>query len=534
MAGPTIEARVRDDMESRGIDAGLSLRILDAYNRGEYDRFKPIEVSEIPEASGESIVDLTDDSGIVVDLRTARDHLGSKLPGKLVDAITRSAEPDGGSLVVSGRALERIGTLLMPLVSYGVLNGGSASSYADVTKNRGFSAELFDLLSSEFQSLAEVSTGRPKGLTPAYLNKDGTHGPSFLLLKMRSVLISVIRSREAQRRTGLGGGLTPDPLVPLFQMSSVHTQDPLADAYTRYPDHPLLSDLVTHTGINPAAVQDAVQPLIAAYTHSSEGRPKRIFSHAYGNDGQTLPLPGGHGQSFAVLSEIYRGLRASGKRYVYLGNVDNLGYLPDPREIACMALTGKQAGFDFARKTPVDVKGGILVRDLSGSLNCADIGPAISSEDVARAQQSGRPILFNAATGLFDLDYLCENLNRITTDLPVRFTDQKKDAGQYSQAEQVTWEVLGMLDDFLVFTVDKWERFLAAKLLLETLMTSGTRLEDPLYPGSDNPAENLRSTAAQLNAGLISRLRETYGMERSGGVWVPIPAERLVASQESA
>ena len=55
----------------------------------------------------------------------------------------------------------------------------------------------------------------------------------------------------------------------------------------------------------------------------------------------------------------------------------------------------------------------------------------------------------------------------------MRFTDQDKDAGRYSQAEQVTWEVAGILPAFLSFAVDKYDRFIAAKLFAETLLTSG-------------------------------------------------------------
>ncbi|HKJ84796.1 MAG TPA: UTP--glucose-1-phosphate uridylyltransferase, partial [Spirochaetia bacterium] len=279
--------------------------------------------------------------------------------------------------------------------------------------------------------------------------------------------------------------------------------------------------------------ESAVQPLISAYTHSDDGRPKRVFSEAWGKEDETLPLPGGHGQNFAVLADIYRRLHDAGKRFVYLGNVDNLGFLPDPVEIAYLALSGKQAGFDFAYKTPVDVKGGVLVRDRSGHLNCADIGPAVSKEDVAEAQDAGKPILFNAATGLFDLDFLVENLDRIVRELPTRFTDQDKDAGRYSQAEQVTWEVLGMLDDFLVFSVSKWDRLLAAKLLLETLMTSGIRLDDPTYPTSDDPASDLRSTAQKLHEGLVSKFESAYGMRRDGERWEAIPAAEMLERVEN-
>ena len=236
------------------------------------------------------------------------------------------------------------------------------------------------------------------------------------------------------------------------------------------------------------------------------------------------------------LKNIYRTLHESGKRFAYLGNVDNLGFLPDPVEVAYLTLSGKQAGFDFAYKTAVDVKGGILVRDQAGHLNCADIGPAVSKEDVAKAQESGKPVLFNAATGLFNLDYLVSNVDRIIKELPTRFTDQDKDAGRYSQAEQVTWEVVGMLDDFLVFSVSKWDRLLAAKLLAETLMTSGIRLDDPAYPTSDDPADDLKSTAERLHAGLVKKLRTEYGMRRTegdDGRWEPIPAADIKRTIEA-
>ncbi|MFW5689778.1 MAG: hypothetical protein ACOC1U_09410, partial [Spirochaetota bacterium] len=104
---------------------------------------------------------------------------------------------------------------------------------------------------------------------------------------------------------------------------------------------------------------------------------------------------------------------------------------------------------------------------------------------------------------------------------------QDKDAGRYSQAEQVTWEVIGMLDDFLVFSVSKWKRLLAAKLLSETLMTSGIAIDDPAYPTSDDPANDLRSTARKLHEGLVSKLENEYGMRCEGGRWEPVPAAEI-------
>mgnify|MGYP006266726449 FL=1 len=524
----TISPELRERMGEQNIDVELSLSILDAYNNGQFDHFTPISVAEIPNVDGSTVIDFTTDPSLQIDGSAARERLAELVPEEVIDALPQIAKENDGVLTFDRKALEHLGLLLMPRVAYGVLNGGSATSYADKTKNSGFSEELFALMEDEFARMAEVSRGRAKGLTPAFVQPDGSFGPSFLQLKMRNLLVTAMRSRAALEALAPGcADELPMALLPFFQMTSIHTDDELASSYREYRSDPMLADLIALTGLDPTDPESAVQPLISAYTHSEKGRPKEIFANAYGREGEPLPLPGGHGQNFAVLKEVYRRLHDAGKRFVYLGNVDNLGFLPDPVEVAYLALTGKQAGFDFAYKTPVDVKGGILVRDTEGRLNCADIGPAVSKEDVAEAQDAGKPILFNAATGLFNLDYLVSNIDHITKELPTRFTDQNKDAGKYSQAEQVTWEVLGMLDDFLVFSVSKWNRLLAAKLLSETLMTSGIKLDSPDYPTSDDPATDLQGTAQKLHDGLVAKLETEYQMQRTDGLWSAVPAAEI-------
>jgi len=207
-------------------------------------------------------------------------------------------------------------------------------------------------------------------------------------------------------------------------------------------------------------------------------------------------------------------LRDSGIRFAYLGNVDNIAYLPDPIEIAILALSGLPAAFDFSIRTPMDVKGGILVETAGARRTIADIGPAISFDEVNRLEAGGSSILFNCAIGLFDLDWLVPRLDEIARDLPVRFTDQDKDAGHYAQAEQVTWEVAGILPSFLAFAVDKYDRFVAAKLLAETLLTSGAAAGDPRIP------PDLADTSRRLKAALERKLSGPYGLEVRGGKWV--------------
>lgn len=207
--------------------------------------------------------------------------------------------------------------------------------------------------------------------------------------------------------------------------------------------------------------------------------------------------------------------------------MDNLGNLPDPKGIALLALAGKEAAFDFSFKTPVDVKGGILVEDQRGRLNCADIGIAIPRETVEAREKEGAPILFNCATGLFSLDSLVPRIDRIIAELPLRTSIQDKDPGRYAQTEQVTWEILGMLEDFFVYGVEKSERFLASKLLLENLLTSGIALDHPEFPRHKDPSKDLFTLGRQLNRGLMRKLTGEFGMELKGQRWEPVEIEKL-------
>jgi hypothetical protein len=159
-------------------------------------------------------------------------------------------------------------------------------------------------------------------------------------------------------------------------------------------------------------------------------------------------------------------------------------------------------------------------------LNCADIGPAISQKEVESYAARGSSVLFNCATGIFNLAYLNANIDTIIERLPMRITDQEKDAGAYAQAEQITWEIIGMLDNFFIFAVEKYQRFLAAKVALETFMTSGIKLDHSGFP------EEKKELAAGLHRGLRDHLENEYGMEDIGGKWQPIPADRLRSGAE--
>ncbi len=524
-----VSKKIRKKMEEAGVDAGLTLDILNNYNRGRYDHVRPLKADSLPEPDGKRIVDVRSEVSWKLDKETARMRC-AKIDPNIDPEEYGKADEDGRSVVFDREALQRLGRRLLLYVSYGILNGGSATSYFDRRKNSSFHSGLFDQTMELFGPFAEKYAGKSKGVTPGFVNPDGTGGLSFIELTMRSLLVAALRYRREFGRTSADdarrqGTAAPadsvlEPLFPMFQMTSVRNNTEILKAYEQFRRSPCLEPLIEETGLNITEVLTGVQPLIAAYTHSEEGTPKFLFTRAYGKKDEILPLPGGHGQNFFVLKEVYTKLYEMGKRFVYLTNVDNLGSTVDPVSIALMALSGKQAGFDFSYRTPVDVKGGILVEDRHYGLTCADIGPAISKDEVFSYEASGTPVLFNCATGLFSLEYLVPRLDEIAERLPVRFSDQNKDAGKYSQAEQVTWEVLSLLDDFLVFAVDKYERFLAAKLFLENLLTSGIGLD---VLGD----EKFHDVAEKLHHGLVRKLETDYGMKQVGGVWMPMTPEEL-------
>jgi len=491
-----ISPELAQDLRSKGADLERTLRILELINmENPQDSAQKLI---IPQESDPRIEDRVSSRTLTIDADRAYTCLKElNLPEALLD----SAGLSGSSLILNEACLTRIGISLYPRVAYGVLNGGSATSYADIAKNEALSPRAFELLKHTFNDAASAAEGAPKGTTSAYFERDGRPGPSFLLLKMRSLLIHALEYRL------LTGNYETKPL-PFFQMTSQATDAPLKAAYEKYRSDPLVKDLINKTGVDPSHCESAVQGLIGALSPSSAGLPRRIFDAAGGRPESALALPGGHGENFRILADIYRKLQADGIRWAYLGNVDNSGYTVDSVAIAILALRGANAAFEFSWKTSVDRKGGVLVQGPNGRLSVADIGQAISQKELDNEEECGKRVLFNCATGLFNLDYLVPRLEYIADALPIRVSDQEKEAGNYAQAEQTTWEVLGLMENPLIFAVSKERRFVAAKTLMETLLAS------PISAKLETAQEidaSLRADSMRLRRGLEKLLNDEYG-----------------------
>ena len=133
-------------------------------------------------------------------------------------------------------------------------------------KTRAISEELYSFYQKDFERLAAAYEGKPKGITSAFLNPDGTPGPSFMELKLRSLLIKV---RQHAQRTG-----RPLPPLPVFQMTSVGNHHDIVQALYTYTESPFLGDLARALGFDCGSIKTAVQPLLAAYTGAAAGKEK--------------------------------------------------------------------------------------------------------------------------------------------------------------------------------------------------------------------------------------------------------------------
>lgn len=501
------------DFSSKMIDGDMTLRILEKVNRN-FEQASEEKVS-LPDSSYEQLVRPSSGYRFKADYQEVEQRISELIPAYSLPHPRKGRQ----FIELPLKELKNIGMHLLPFTAYGLLNGGAATSYIDRKKNSSYFPPLLDLLGSSFTSIAAEAEGKSKALTPAYMNPDGSPGFTFLEMKMRSILVLMV---EARRATGT------EVTIPLFEMRNPALNKQLEEACDNFRKSPALKDLIEELGYDVTRSRYRLQELTAAFTHSSEGSPRRLFTEAFGQPGELLALPGGHGLNFAVLRPLYEELHANGYRFSTLVNIDNMGNFIDPVHLALTFLTGSQASFEFSVKTPLDRKGGVLALTPDKHPTCVDIGVAVSYEEIEAAEAVGKNILFNCATGLFDLDYLTAEIDTIIENLPIRLSDQEKDAGRYSQAEQITWEVINLIPKPLIIAVDKPKRFIAAKLLSELLATSlsgeiVTKLE------SIHPEYHEFCTQTQLLHDSLEELLSTvYGMKLSSeGKWVPKTVSEL-------
>ena len=438
------------------------------------------------------IIDARGRTRLTLSTEALRDRLERLLSPSQVTSVWHTLPPsDGAHTSVDHNTLRHVGYLLYPQVAFGVLNGGSATSYADRTKNQRYSPSLFHALEQQFEIAAQRSRNTPKALAPALFGDEGQESDSFLCIKMRHLLVEIYRSRLYGAEFGAA------PSMPFFQMTSDFTDAPVRRAMEELTQHPSLAPLIERGYTLNWNNYTATQTLLAALDRDTHQQYR-----VYLND-QHKPraLPGGHGQNFAVLEEIYTRLLHQGYRFALLGNIDNIGYTLDPVGLAVCALQDVPAAFEFCERTRLDVKGGVLA-DYGGALGNAEIGIDISLADVQEQEKERGRALFNCAIGLLNLERLLPTLKDIIATLPYRLNEQDNDFGHYWQSEQITWEIIKMLDNPLVLVVDKQKRLLPAKLLLDTLLVSGF---------GANSNDDTAALSTILHGGTRAVVTERYG-----------------------
>lgn len=496
-----------DQFRVANIDKDASIKLLGRLNNGEASSASH-ETWDSVQFDGRTVVDSKELDRFVLEAHH-RSNLEKLISPEHADYVLSTLAPQG---VLDHCGLESLGLELLPLASFGILNGGAATSFVDFTKNSTAYGTYFSAVEGLFSAFAGSLSGKPKGLAPAFFNQDGSPGYSFLALKLHNLSLMNARYQNESILAAKGVNLGR-PLLPWVQMANAaglpYLESALAsNSFLVDPRAPLAQDLRTpKTGL---------QALITAFKENDQsgGTEPRYSMFVAKKDGAEGPLglPGGHGQVYDSLGPLFADLLAAGKRFIWLGNIDNLGFTPNLLALALSALEAREGLFEFSYKTPMDTKGGILVRNKEGNLSCADIGQAISPEALVRFEAEGKPILFNCATGLFDLTYLVREKDHIQNTLPLRASLNKKDIGTYIAVEQSAWEIMGILKKPLVLAVEKSKRFLASKFILDSFLTSGLKLDT-----LEDPA--LKELAQSMNRGLEELLQGTYGLVKKDGLW---------------
>ncbi len=489
---------IAEEFSQANIDAKLSQQILTTLKNNKLNtnnNSKNCDNFDIPDIDGHDIVDFSAKLSYQIPVKHI-EKLIEKYPELQVssfatDPSIKQATNKSESIELNEQQVDEIGLLLSPYFAFGVLNGGSASSYFDTKKNQNFSPELYELFQAEFTNLACNFSAQPKALCPAFLNPDGSYGPSFMDLKLCSLLQTIKKQKLLRSKYGLAQASVQSRF---FQMTSELTDKPLQEYIFQIRNNPFVQKLITDLNWEPnTQISSDKQALISTFDYRCNE-----WEFFRDKNGKFLPMPGGHGQCFFTLRERLQTIHNQGIRYISLGNIDNVAYNPQSRFIGLLALSGRKSFFVCSYRSFVDIKGGVLLREkFNGKLNCFDIGAGVDKEIFNIAQQKGKELLFNCAISYFDLEALLAKLDYIIAHLPLRISEQNKDKGHYWQVEQITWEVIGLLDSVLIAAVRKEEHFLATKLQLEAFVNTGYRLAQ--Y--KDDALQELRQLAKHFATG---------------------------------
>lgn len=518
-------AQDKQQLEAANIDYRLTLELLRNLKQQRTMSQQSTRL-EIPEVDNRQIIDCRGAVRIQTNHDRSIARLSKYIPYSELQSniIPRLQQHTTDNMIQWDRKLlTEVGEALYSVCAYGMLNGGSATSYIDPIHNRRMNSSLFEEWKPIFENAREQYAHLPKALCPALYHSNGTAGATFMELRVRHLLHA---SAKAHREGGAG--------IKLFQMTSQSNHNTIVqateDAFASCchgESRRVAQALYRDTSRNGGEVLCASQPLIATFAHHGEtelslkATPSLFRTPQTGTvaaRANTSPpstpygLPGGHGQSLYVLRPMLQKLFADGVRFVFIGNIDNLGYTMNPISLAYLVLHDGEALFEAVPRSAVDVKGGVLARrTVDGKLCNAELGSeGIDMETIARSERDDKLVLFNCAIGLFDLERLLLKLDDYLSRLPVHCLHKKTARGEYWQLEQITWDIIGLIDTPHILVSNKAERFLAAKLIFETFLLSGLPMKT---------AVDLPEIAPQLHSAMKQVMANDYGVEYRAGEW---------------
>ncbi len=207
-----------------------------------------------------------------------------------------------------------------------------------------------------------------------------------------------------------------------------------------------------------------------------------------GADHKEAWAPPGHGNLYAALagSGLLERLLASGIRWAFVSNADNLGASPHPAFLGLMARQGLSFALEVTPKTPADVKGGTLVVR-QGRLELLEIAQ-VPPEHADEFQDTGRFPVFNTNNLWLDLHAVREQLNDGGLDLPLIVNRKEVEGLDVVQLETAMGAAIGAFDRSVGVVVDR-RRFAPVKTTDDLLVRRSDAYvlgeESPLVP---NPA----------------------------------------------
>lgn len=152
---------------------------------------------------------------------------------------------------------------------------------------------------------------------------------------------------------------TFDVDVPLVLMNSFNTDKETAEVIRKYTDHNV-SVLMFNQKCHPRIFKDTLLPM------PTSADPEKLDLGCWN--------PPGHGDVYDSFknSPLWDDLRKSGKEYLFIANVDNLGATIDVDILNYLSLHSIDFCMEVTKKTRADVKGGTLI-DYDGKVKLLEI-----------------------------------------------------------------------------------------------------------------------------------------------------------------